>query len=209
MYLISDFHYFTSMRAHSRDGLTLIEVLITMAVTSIALLGIIKMQITDLVHVQNSYLRAVATNLATDMMDRIRANKTGVNNGDYNSITTTPTTITANVTCVTSACSTTTAPTIATYDAYVWRTSVANSFPSKVATATGTVTGCNQNTVPACTEFTTQGTEFTIVISWQLPGITKQSLLPAGNPTSCSAMVAGSSVRDETCYQVSFRPFTN
>ncbi|MBF0435564.1 MAG: type IV pilus modification protein PilV [Magnetococcales bacterium] len=209
MYLIPDFRSSTVIGDHSRAGLTLIEVLITMAVTAIALLGVVKMQINDMVHVQNSYLRAVATHLASDMMDRIRANKTGINNGDYNSITTTPTTITANVTCVTSTCSTTTAPTIATYDAYVWRTNVANSFPSKVATATGTVTGCNQNTVPACTEYTTQGTEFTIVISWRLPGIPKQALLPAGSPTSCSAMVAGSSVRDETCYQVSFRAFPN
>lgn len=204
MYLISECRGTAAMR-----GLTLIEVLITMSVTAIALLGIIKMQINDRVHVRNSYLRAVATNLAADMMDRIRANKTGVNNGDYNAITTTPATITPNVTCVTSACSTTIAPTIATYDAYVWRTTVANSFPSQVATATGTVTGCNQNTVPACTDYTTQGTEFTIVVSWQIAGITKQALLPAGNPTSCSAMVAGTSVRDETCYQVSFRPFPN
>lgn len=175
-----------------------------MGVTLVAFLGVAQLQLNGTAYARDSYLRTLSIFLANDMMDRIRANKTGVSNGDYNTITATPGSITANVTCVTSACSATTAPTIATYDAYIWRTTVANSF--KTGGATGTVTGCNAATVPACSGLTSQGTQFTIVVNWILPSITELTLPGAPNPTSCSA--ANGSV-DETCYEIIFRPFPN
>jgi len=56
------------------SGFTLIEILITMVILSVGLLGLAGMQTTVLKNNQSAYHRSLATQLAYDIADRIRAN---------------------------------------------------------------------------------------------------------------------------------------
>ena len=63
----------TSQRA--MRGVSLIEVLITIVVLSIGLLGLAGLQATGTKFNHSAYMRSQATNLAYDMADRMRANR--------------------------------------------------------------------------------------------------------------------------------------
>ena len=65
------------MIKEKQAGSTLIEVLITVLVLSIGLLGMATMQFDGIKRNTDSYLRSQAVNLAYDMSDRIRVNRTG------------------------------------------------------------------------------------------------------------------------------------
>jgi type IV pilus assembly protein PilV len=56
------------------SGFTLIEILIAMVILSVGLLGLAGMQTTVLKNNQSAYHRSLATQLAYDIADRIRAN---------------------------------------------------------------------------------------------------------------------------------------
>jgi type IV pilus assembly protein PilV len=58
----------------NNQGFTLIEVLITVVVLAVGLLGLAGLQTTSLKHNQTAYFRSQATQMAYDMADRIRAN---------------------------------------------------------------------------------------------------------------------------------------
>jgi type IV pilus assembly protein PilV len=61
-----------------QNGFTLIEVLIAMLVLAIGLLGLAGLQATSLRNTQSAYNRSLATELAYDLADRMRANISGV-----------------------------------------------------------------------------------------------------------------------------------
>ena len=67
----------------STAGFTLIEVLIALLVLSIGLLGLAALQSATLQFNHSAYLRSQATNLAYDMIDRMRANRQAALNGAY------------------------------------------------------------------------------------------------------------------------------
>lgn len=69
---------------HRAKGFTLIEVLVSVVVFSIGLIGLASLQTLSLKHNNTSYLRSQAILLAQDMADRMRANSLAVANGDYN-----------------------------------------------------------------------------------------------------------------------------
>lgn len=56
-------------------GLSLIEVLVTLLITSVGLLGLAAMQVRSLQFNHGAYLRSQANILAYDMADRMRLNK--------------------------------------------------------------------------------------------------------------------------------------
>jgi len=58
------------------SGMTLVEVLVSLLVISVGLLGVGALQITSLRNSQASFLRTQATALADDIIDRMRANRT-------------------------------------------------------------------------------------------------------------------------------------
>lgn len=60
-------------------GFTLIEVLVTLVITSIGILGISILQLEALKASQDAITRTKAVNLATDMADRIRTNRLALN----------------------------------------------------------------------------------------------------------------------------------
>lgn len=75
---------FTAARTRAtQTGMTLIEVLVTLVITSVGLLGVAALQLTSLRNNQESYVRSQAAMLAADMLDRMRSNQAGFNAGDY------------------------------------------------------------------------------------------------------------------------------
>ena len=64
-------------------GLSLIEILVTVVVLSIGLLGIAGMQAFGMRYSHDSYARSQANILANELIERMRANPDAVNNGDY------------------------------------------------------------------------------------------------------------------------------
>lgn len=64
-------------------GVTLIEVLVAVLVLSIGLIGLAALQVAALQANQISYQRSQATNLAYDVIERMRANRQAALNGNY------------------------------------------------------------------------------------------------------------------------------
>lgn len=56
--------------------MTLIEVLVTLVIISVGLLGVAALQLTTVRNNQDAYVRSQAAMLASDMLDRMRANRT-------------------------------------------------------------------------------------------------------------------------------------
>ncbi len=136
-------------RIKHQSGFTLLEVLITVVVLSIGLLGIAGLQLVGLRFANNANLRYQAVLQANDMADRMRANQQGVSAGSYNNISGTG----SDPGCITSGCS---PAQMAATDAFQWNTANAQVLPA----GTGTVTGNGANSV------------FTVTINWTEMGPT-------------------------------------
>ncbi len=67
----------------SSIGFSLVEVLVAILVLAIGLVGLATLQMAGLRSNQTAYYRSVATELAYDMIDRMRANAVGVTAGYY------------------------------------------------------------------------------------------------------------------------------
>ncbi|BBB31303.1 type IV pilus modification protein PilV [Neptunomonas japonica] len=70
-------------QSSKQSGSTLIEVLITVLVLSIGLLGMATLQFDAVKLNHDAFLRSQAVNLAYDMSDRIRSNRSAARDGDY------------------------------------------------------------------------------------------------------------------------------
>jgi len=68
---------------HKDSGFTLLEVLIALLVLAIGLLGLAALQTTGLRANQMASMRTLATQLAYDMTDRMRANEVGIAANQY------------------------------------------------------------------------------------------------------------------------------
>lgn len=181
------------------EGLTLLEVLLTLVIVAIGLLGMAKLQLIGLQNAHETLMRSQAINLAYDIMDRMRANEGGITNGYYNNIPTIvpgyplPGACTAVApNCSTGSCS---SQQMATYDAFSWYCNVATLLPGGSATVTGTGSG----------------NPFRVVINWVEPGVSLTTVgTPAGGfvemPTNATDCRDASSNIDTTCYRVDFRP---
>lgn len=113
----------------AQQGFTLLEILVAIVVLSIGLLGLAGLQAVSLNNNQIAYFRAIATQQANDMADRIRANSAGVLAGKYDDL---DTTIPSDPNCVANVC---TATQMATADHSQWNTNNQRLLPS----GTGTV----------------------------------------------------------------------
>ena len=67
------------MSVRPQIGVTLIEVLVTLLLVSIGLMGSLAMQARAMQDNQSAYYRSQAVNMATDMADRIRLNLSAAN----------------------------------------------------------------------------------------------------------------------------------
>ena len=72
-----------------QTGFTLLEILVAIVVLSLGMLGLAGLQAASLRNNQVAYYRGIAAQQTYDMADRIRANLTGVNAGNYDNLTAT------------------------------------------------------------------------------------------------------------------------
>lgn len=80
------------MRRDHQSGTTLIEVLITVVLVSVGLLGLAGLQLTSVQNTNSAAERFEATTLARDILERMRVNRARALNGLYNlAIATNPT----------------------------------------------------------------------------------------------------------------------
>ncbi|MBF0270709.1 MAG: type IV pilus modification protein PilV [Magnetococcales bacterium] len=66
-----------------RAGFTLLEVLITLVIVAVGLLGLAKLQLNAIRFTQSAQLRSQALLLGNDILERMRANRTMTMNGAY------------------------------------------------------------------------------------------------------------------------------
>ena len=71
------------MNSYRSRGFSLIEILVTMVLVSVGLLGVASMQALNMKNNANSTLRTQASVLAYDAIDRLRANRTRALNDEY------------------------------------------------------------------------------------------------------------------------------
>lgn len=110
-------------------GFTMLEVMIAIVVVSFGLLGLAGLQAFALKNNQNAALRSLATVLAGDMIDRMKANFQGVIAGEYDKPNI------ADYTTPVPGCNTTagcTPANLAQNDRYEWAQRVAASLPGGV-----------------------------------------------------------------------------
>lgn len=98
-----------------QSGVGLLEILITLVLLSIGFLTVARMQVTSLRFSQSAYYQSQASFMASDMIDRMRANIRGVQAGHYDGITTSAEA--SNPDCGSTSCS---AADIARQDIYDW-----------------------------------------------------------------------------------------
>lgn len=145
------------MTLKRQSGSSLIEVLVSMTILAVGILGIGAMQTSTLKSNQNSYMRTQAIFHANDIVERMRSNRAAVGAGNYND----PTPV------VTAACQTTTgcsAALMAANDVAQWETGVAAALPGGAATVcldSSPVDGTA--TVPACNS---SGNVYAVKIFW-------------------------------------------
>jgi type IV pilus assembly protein PilV len=165
---------------HRQAGFTLLEILITIVILSIGLLGIAGMQATGLRNNHSAYTKTQAANLAMDMADRIRANPDA--RADYAGFDTNDAAIPENPGCISSDNGCPPAQ-LATYDKYEWSRPLTAENKPLLPEGRGVIT---QN-----------GDEFTITILWLEPayqGVTR-------NDCGFEGLA-----EDTACFQMSFIP---
>jgi type IV pilus assembly protein PilV len=169
----------SSMRSGIHGGYTLIEVLISLVVVGIGLLGLAGMQALGVNNNYLSYLRSIATIHTETMAEMMRANIAGVNANDY-AANAAPNTI--NYTTIT----TSTAPVFdcrpddarkvafpsggtactpaqqAQADVFNWLTRLSSDLPA----GNGTVV-CNDSDAGADADPCTDGSSHTITVQWR------------------------------------------
>jgi type IV pilus assembly protein PilV len=136
--------------APAQRGFSLLEVLVSLMLIAIAMLGQAGMQANALKFSKGASFRMQAVMLGNEIGERMEANKTGATAGSYVIATATSTVSTASTDCATASCD---ATALAAYDLAQWTTRVAANLPSGTWQITRTVTG-NPST-------------YAIVLTWQ------------------------------------------
>ncbi|MEI8031442.1 MAG: type IV pilus modification protein PilV, partial [Comamonadaceae bacterium] len=143
-------------------GFSMIEVLVTLLVISLALLGTAGLQAYAMRLNQGGQFRTQAVFLAADLAERIEANKSGAMAGNYDKVAgdaaTYKVVLVTNDLCLTANC----APVdLATYDLAQWQSAVQATLPQSSWTVQQTVNGSAKTDTQACTPST-----YTITLRW-------------------------------------------
>ena len=145
----------------ARAGFTLLEVLVTVVILSLGMLGVAGVLL--LVHKNNasSYMEQQAVQEAYDIVDRMRANRSAALNGDYrvNNTTNSPPTTMPTPDCATATCSPTQ---MAQYDLWQWNSDLQASLPA----ASATVSTFTPAGIPAVGSSANQYAGVQVRISW-------------------------------------------
>lgn len=138
---------------HARmSGFTLLEVLISLMILSIGLLGVAGLQITSLRNNHSAYLRTQASALAYDMADRMRTNSQATEDGDYDQANNTQ-----HTDCL--AAGGCRAADLAEHDTYEWEDRITALLPS----GQGLICKDSTPTTTACDDATT---DYVIKVWW-------------------------------------------
>jgi type IV pilus assembly protein PilV len=141
----------------AQSGSSLIEVLVSMTILAVGILGIGAMQTSTLKSNQNSYMRTQAVFHANDIVERMRSNAAGVEAGDYDD----PDPVVTAACLTTSGCS---AAQMAANDVAQWETSVAAALPMGAATVCLDSSPVDGTAVaPACDS---SGDDYVVKIFW-------------------------------------------
>ncbi|MCK5832025.1 MAG: type IV pilus modification protein PilV [Methylococcales bacterium] len=146
-------------RPLKNSGVGMIELLITLVVTSVGLLGLAALQVTGLRNNQFAYNHTQAITLASDISDRMRTNSDAVKAGNYIQATNN----TAYSSCLTSAgCS---ANEMAKNDTYEWHELIVERLPlgNGLVCIDSTPNSTDTPASPACDGL---GKDYTIKIWW-------------------------------------------
>lgn len=130
-----------------QSGASMLEVLVTLVIVAVALLGTAALQARAIQFNQSSQSRSQAVFLVGDLAERIEANKVGAGAGGY--LLSAQACTGATVTNCSTSCTSTD---LATSDLSQWRTAVDSTLPQSTCAVTRTVSG-NTNT-------------YTITVSW-------------------------------------------
>jgi type IV pilus assembly protein PilV len=143
----------TPIRAHSshRDlggrglaaggrtsGFTIVEVLVSLLILSVGLLGSAKLVLSTAHSNDSAYLRSQATQVAYEILDNMRANPTAAVAQNYSTTAGTAASAYAGQDCLNSACPV--AANLATYDLYTWKTRLASALPGGQGSVTVSAT---------------------------------------------------------------------
>ena len=128
---------------NDQRGFSMIEVLVTLLVISLALLGTAGLQAYSMRLNQGGQLRSLAVFLAADLAERMEANKAGAVAGAYAVASTTGATFLAGAGDVSTACVTGTcnAAALAAFDLSQWQNAVATSLTQSSWSVVQTTTG--------------------------------------------------------------------
>lgn len=144
----------------AQDGITLIEVLVTVLVLAIGGLGIASMQLAGLKYTNGAYARTQSVILANDMVNRIKSNRSkalegiGGGNSPY-AIDNFGAQVTSTRDCALNICDT---DDLAVYDLSTWLEEIARVLPA----GQGQITAVEQNNPNGITE-----PQFTISLRWR------------------------------------------
>jgi len=141
-------HPFSAMSLHQQRGFSMIEVLVTLLIVSLALLGTAGLQAYSMRLSQGGQFRTQAVFLAADLAERMEANRTGAVAGDY-VVANSSVPVAASTACVDAVCA---ANALAGFDLAQWQNAIAATLPQSRWTVAQTVAG-NPST-------------YTITISW-------------------------------------------
>ncbi|NNF16281.1 MAG: type IV pilus modification protein PilV [Gammaproteobacteria bacterium] len=154
-----------SMTKHA-GGFSLIEVLVALVILSVGMLGILTLQVKGLQFTQNAMTNTQAVNIASDMVDRIRANPAA---SSAYAIPYGPTSAAPLTNCadadgvfVTAVC---TPPAMAAHDIWQWKSQLQNA--SSLPDADGRIT-VNATTTPPT---------YTIEVKWVERGEEQQHVV--------------------------------
>ncbi|WP_246541997.1 type IV pilus modification protein PilV [Collimonas antrihumi] len=169
-------------------GVGLIEVLISITISSFALLGLAGLQVTALKYQKTAQFRSLASQYSADMADRIRANVAGANSANHMYVTTDTylalpsspqncTDVAATATC--------TPDQIATRDLYNWR----KALGSAMAGGWGEVSGDSTN-------------GFVVTVYFNEPGDGSAG----GANCRSAAFASGTDITNMRCFKTNFLP---
>lgn len=132
-----------AFNSFGQPGFSLLEVVITLFIISIGILGLVSMQATGLNSNQRAYQHSQATILAYDMADRMRANTSAIDN--YLTSFMAPASASQQDGCITTGvCST---ADMAQNDLYEWNASLTTALPDSNGIVTTNGTGLYTVTV--------------------------------------------------------------
>lgn len=164
------------MSGQRSRGFTLIEVLVSLVVLSIGLLGTAKLMLFSSRANDSAYLRTQATALAYEMLDNIRANRQQAINGSYDTALTSAA-ASPGFACV--AAVVCTPPSLALYDVYQWklRLNASSGIAPAGALPTGQGSVLTATAAAQTTAVITVSWDDTVAQSSFGPGIATQSIV--------------------------------